>query len=60
MKKFGGDFMKDVLLSKLINVCYDVLGKDETEKIIKETFNEVYDNFLEGIEKKRDEKDENK
>ena len=60
MKKFGGDFMKDVLLSKLINVCYDVLGKDETEKIIKETFNEVYDNFLEGIEKKRDEKNENK
>lgn len=60
MKKFGGDFMKDVLLSKLINVCYDVLGKDETEKIIKETFNEVYDIFLEGIEKKRDEKDENK
>lgn len=52
--------MKDVLLSKLINVCYDVLGKDETEKIIKETFNEVYDIFLEGIEKKRDEKDENK
>ena len=60
MKKFGDDFMKDVLLSKLINVCYDVLGKDETEKIIKETFNEVYDIFLEGIEKKRDEKDENK
>ena len=52
--------MKDVLLSKLINVCYDVLGKDETEKIIKETFNEVYDNFLKGIKKKRDEKDENK
>lgn len=52
--------MKDVLLSKLINVCYDVFGKDETEKIIKETFNEVYDDFLEGIEKKGDEKDEDK
>lgn len=52
--------MKDVLLSKLINICYDVLGKDETEKIIKETFDEVYDNFLGKVEKEREEKDEDK
>lgn len=32
--------MKDILLEKLIKICEKYLGKEETEKIIKETTDE--------------------
>lgn len=33
--------MKDILLEKLIKICEKYLGKEETEKIIKETTDEL-------------------
>ena len=38
--------MKDILLEKLIKICEKHLGKEETEKIIKETTDEVVKEIL--------------
>ena len=35
------------LLEKLVKICEKYLGKEETEKIIKETTNEFIKDFLE-------------
>ncbi len=38
--------MKDILLEKLVKICEKYLGKEETEKIIKETTDEFLKKFL--------------
>lgn len=38
--------MKDILLEKLIKICEKYLGKEEVEKIIKETTDEFVKEIL--------------
>ena len=41
--------MKDVLLEKLIKICEKYLGKEETEKIVKEATDEFVKDVLKVV-----------